>query len=68
MHVVHSKHPELTEPAPPFGRLTHVKAALARPLAPVLAALGSHALEEKLWSYRSARAYGEGYEEGERKR
>ena len=65
MRLVHAKHPELAEPAPPFGRFTHVKAAVARPLDPLLRGLGSHALEERLFSYRAARGYAQGYHESE---
>jgi glycosyltransferase involved in cell wall biosynthesis len=63
MRRVHAKHPELTEPPPPFGRLSHAKAALARPVAPVLGALGSRALEDRWFSYRAARGFARGYAE-----
>jgi hypothetical protein len=66
MRVLHAKHPELAEPPPPFTPLSHVKAALARPADPVLRRLGSTALEERLFSYRSARGYARGYAEAER--
>jgi hypothetical protein len=40
-----------------------VKAALARPVGPVLSLLGVTALEERTYSYRAARAYADGYAE-----
>jgi GT2 family glycosyltransferase len=66
MRRVHHKHPELAEPPPPFTPLSHVKAALARPIDPVLRRLGVTALEERLYSYRAASAYAHGYEESDR--
>jgi GT2 family glycosyltransferase len=67
MRLVHLKHPELTESPPPFTPLSHVKAALARPVDPVLRALGVGALEELLFGYRAARAYARGYAEADRR-
>jgi glycosyltransferase involved in cell wall biosynthesis len=66
MRRVHHKHPELVEPPAPFTPLSHVKAALARPVDPVLRRLGVTALEERLYSYRAARAYAQGYAESDR--
>ncbi len=66
MRTVHAKHPELTEPPPPFSPLSHVKAAAARPAAPLLRALGSPVLDERLYSYRAARGYARGYAENGR--
>jgi GT2 family glycosyltransferase len=66
MRRVHGKHPELVEAPPPFTALGHVKAALARPVDPVLRRLGVTALEERLYSYRAARAYAQGYGETDR--
>jgi hypothetical protein len=64
MRVVHAKHPELAEPPPSFGRLSHVRARLARPVAPVLRRAGLPALEERVFSYDAALAYARGYAEG----
>jgi GT2 family glycosyltransferase len=64
MRQVHAKHPELVEPPPPFTVLSHVKAAAARPAAPVLQRLGSSRLQERLYSYRAARGFAHGYAEG----
>ncbi len=63
MRRVHAKHPELTEPPPPFTVLSHVKAAVARPAAPVLRLLGSDGLDERLYGYEAARGYARGYAE-----
>jgi len=63
MRRVHAKHPELAEPPPPFTVFSHVRAAAARPAAPLLRRLGSPALEERLYSYRAARGFSRGYAE-----
>ncbi len=63
MRQVHAKHPELVEAPPRFRSLSHVKAAVARPAAPILRALGSSALDKRLYSYRAARGYAHGYAE-----
>jgi hypothetical protein len=39
-----------------------VKAALARAVDPLLRRVGVTALEDRLYSYRAARAYAHGYE------
>jgi GT2 family glycosyltransferase len=64
MRLVHDRHPELREPAPPFGRLTGAKVALARPAAPLLRRLGAAGLERRVFSYDAALAYARGYAEG----
>jgi GT2 family glycosyltransferase len=64
MRLIHEKHSELAEPAPRFGRLSRVGAALARPAAPLLRRLGLPELEERLFSYDAALAYARGYAEG----
>ncbi|HEU0024572.1 MAG TPA: hypothetical protein VFQ12_08070, partial [Thermoleophilaceae bacterium] len=61
MRVVHAKHPELVDAPPPFTPLSHLKAAIARPVSPVLRRLGITALDERIYSYRAARAYADGY-------
>jgi GT2 family glycosyltransferase len=63
MRRVHEKHPELAEAPPPFTPLSHVKGAAARPVAPVLSRIGITSLEERVFSYRAARAYAAGYAE-----
>jgi glycosyltransferase involved in cell wall biosynthesis len=63
MRLVHAKHPELAEPPPPFTALSHVKAAAARPVAPVLRRLGAPGLDERVYGYRAARGYARGYAE-----
>lgn len=64
--TLHAKHPELAEPPPPFTALSHLKAAAARAANPLLHAAGVHALDERIFSYRAARAFAEGYEERDR--
>jgi glycosyltransferase involved in cell wall biosynthesis len=66
MRIVHLKHPELSEPPPPFTPLSHVKATLARPVDPLLRRLGGDGFEERLFSYRAARGYARGYAEADR--
>lgn len=64
--TLHEKHPELAEPPPTFTRAGHVKAAAAHAATPLLHALGIHALDERIFSYRAARAFAEGYAERDR--
>ncbi len=66
MRRVHAKHPELVEEPPPFSTGSHVKAALARPVDPLLRLLGSHTLEKRLYGYGAALGYAEGYAETDR--
>jgi hypothetical protein len=60
MRRIYEKYPELAEPPPPFGRLTPLKAAAARLLRPLV---HRPELDEKLFSYRGARAFAKGYAE-----
>ncbi|MEA2374110.1 MAG: hypothetical protein QOD53_573, partial [Thermoleophilaceae bacterium] len=60
---MHRKHPEIAEPPPAFRRLTPLKAALARGLAPIARGAGFAGLDERVWEYRGARAYARGYAE-----
>ncbi|MFN8175137.1 MAG: glycosyltransferase family A protein [Solirubrobacteraceae bacterium] len=64
--TLHAKHPELAEPPPPFTALSHLKAAAARAANPLLHAAGVHALDERIFSYRAARAFAQGYAERDR--
>jgi GT2 family glycosyltransferase len=64
MRLVHQKHPELREPPARFGRLTPLKAAAACVLRPLVR---RPELDEKLFSYRGARAFAKGYAEGDRR-
>ena len=57
---MHEKHPELRESAPAFGTLTPLKAAAARAAAPLMR---SRRLSERVYSYRGARAFAQGYAE-----
>jgi glycosyltransferase involved in cell wall biosynthesis len=68
MRLVQEKHPELREPAPPFRRLSPVKATVARPAGPLLRRLGAPSLEERLFSYDAALAYARGYANGRKPR
>ena len=64
--VLHRKHPELAEAPPPFSAGSHLRAAAAKGLAPLVRRLGTTALDERIWSYDAALAYARGYAEGDR--
>jgi glycosyltransferase involved in cell wall biosynthesis len=61
VRLMHAKHPEIAEPPPSFGRLTPLKVAAARAVAPVARRTGVIALDERLFSHDAARAYAAGY-------
>jgi glycosyltransferase involved in cell wall biosynthesis len=61
--MVYAKHPEIAEPPPPFRRLAAARAWMARAASPLARRAGITTLDDRVFSYRAARAFARGYAE-----